>query len=84
MSGKRKWNPFSRPAIKHKQAEKLAMIEAETAKEKARKAAEDIQQRSDETRRARLQDVARNRTTIVDPMGISGKADVVRKTLTGQ
>jgi hypothetical protein len=75
---------MDKPADIAKRAQKSALHEANVAKERAAKDAEDITQGIASAKRSRGQDVARNQTMVSDPLGISGRANVVRKTLTGQ
>jgi hypothetical protein len=83
FAGKFVKDKMNAPAEKAKEAQKMSLHEANVAKEKSVKEQEEILYRAAEAKRQRASAIQSNRTSIVDPLGLSEKADTIRKSLTG-
>ena len=77
---------LDKPADAAKRARNEAVRQTEVAREKAKKEGEDIQARSDASRRKLLTDIERNQTAVspLSPISLGTQATIARKTLTGQ
>lgn len=67
-----------------KRGQRASRFATQRANERARKDKETLRDQSISDRKQRLASIARNRTMFTDPLGVGGKADTVRKILTGQ
>lgn len=67
-----------------KRARKASAQQSKIAEERGEEEAKAIAEGARERKLTRREDIARTKTLVSDPLGLGGKADVIRKTLTGQ